>query len=228
MIQLFHVTKQYGAEGPALSDVSLEVGKGEFVFLTGPSGAGKSTLLKLIFCAEPATAGQILVFGRNVSRIRPKAIPYLRRSIGVVFQDFKLLPERTVAENVAFPLEVRGLPPREVSRRVAGALRGVGLEHRSGKFPLSLSGGEQQRAAVARALVADPALVLADEPTGNLDPDRTLEVMALLEAANARGTTVVVATHDRGLLARHKKRVIALEDGRVVSDGDSVRRAAGA
>lgn len=225
MIQLFHVYKQFGAEAPALSDVSLEVRKGEFVFLTGPSGAGKSTLLKLVSCAEPASAGQILVFGRNVSRIRPAGIPYLRRNIGVVFQDFKLLPERTVAENVAFPLEVRGLNPREVRRKVAGALRSVGLEHRIAKFPLSLSGGEQQRAAIARALVADPALLLADEPTGNLDIDRTHEVMALLEGANARGTTVVVATHDLGLLARHKKRVIALENGRVTSDGDSVRRA---
>jgi len=225
VIQLYHVYKQYGAEAPALSDVSLEVRKGEFVFLTGPSGAGKSTLLKLVFCAEPASAGQILVFGRNVSRIRSSGIPYLRRNIGVVFQDFKLLPDRTVAENVAFPLEVRGQHPREVRRRVESALRAVGLEHRTGKFPLSLSGGEQQRAAVARALVADPALLLADEPTGNLDLDRTVEVMALLEGANARGTTVVVATHDRGLLARHKKRIIALENGRVVSDGDSIRRA---
>jgi len=178
-----------------------------------------------VFCAEPASAGQILVFGRNVSRIRSSGIPYLRRNIGVVFQDFKLLPDRTVAENVAFPLEVRGQHPREVRRRVESALRAVGLEHRTGKFPLSLSGGEQQRAAVARALVADPALLLADEPTGNLDLDRTVEVMALLEGANARGTTVVVATHDRGLLARHKKRIIALENGRVVSDGDSIRRA---
>jgi len=227
MIQLFHVTKQYGAEAPALSDVSLEVRKGEFVFLTGPSGAGKSTLLKLIFCAEPSSGGQILVFGRNISRLKPSAVPYLRRSIGVVFQDFKLLPHRTVAENVAFPLEVRGLHPREVARKVAATLRGVGLDHKGSKFPLSLSGGEQQRAAVARALVGDPALLLADEPTGNLDADRTLEVMALLEAASARGTTVVVATHDRGLLARHKKRIIALESGRVVSDGDSIRRAAG-
>ena len=226
MIQLFHVYKQYGAEAPALSDVSLEVRKGEFVFLTGPSGAGKSTLLKVVFCAEPASGGQILVFGRNVSRLRASGIPFLRRNIGVVFQDFKLLADRTVFENVALPLEVRGVPPREVRRKVALSLRGVGLEHRALRFPLSLSGGEQQRAAVARALVGDPALLLADEPTGNLDLDRTVEVMALLEGANARGTTVVVATHDRGLLARHKKRVIALEGGRVASDGDSVRRAA--
>jgi cell division transport system ATP-binding protein len=227
VIQLFHVQKQYGTEAPALVDVNLEIRKGEFVFLTGPSGAGKSTLLKLVFCAEPPTGGQILVFGRNVARIRPSSVPHIRRAIGVVFQDFKLLEHRTLAENVAFPLEVRGVRPREVERRVNLALRGVGLEHRSGRFPLSLSGGEQQRAAVARALVGDPALLLADEPTGNLDPERTAEVMQLLEAANARGTTVVVATHDRALLARHKKRIVALEGGRIVSDGAQVRRTAG-
>ena len=226
MIQLFHVFKEYPGEGAALSDVSLHVKKGEFVFVTGPSGAGKSTLLKLVFCAEPATSGQLLVFGKNVSKLRSSAVPYLRRNIGVVFQDFKLLPDRTVAENVAFPLEVRGLDGRDVRRKVDGMLRSVGLDHKLGKFPLALSGGEQQRVAVARALVNDPALLLADEPTGNLDPDRTLEVMDLLEGANARGTTVVVATHDRSLLARYKKRIIALETGKIVSDGDSIRRAA--
>ena len=226
MIQLFHVFKEYPGEGAALSDVSLHVRKGEFVFLTGPSGAGKSTLLKLVFCAEPATGGQLLVFGKNVSKLRSSAVPYLRRNIGVVFQDFKLLPDRTVAENVAFPLEVRGLQAREVRRKVVAMLRSVGLDHKLQKFPLALSGGEQQRVAVARALVNDPALLLADEPTGNLDPERTLEVMDLLEGANARGTTVVVATHDRSLLARYKKRIIALETGKVVSDGNSVRRAA--
>jgi cell division transport system ATP-binding protein len=219
MIQLFHVSKQYGTEAPALVDVTLEVRKGEFVFLTGPSGAGKSTLLKLVFCAEPPTGGQILVFGKNVARVRGADVPLLRRSIGVVFQDFKLLEHRTLAENVAFPLQVRGMRPAEVEKKVRLALRGVGLEHRADRFPLSLSGGEQQRAAVARALVGDPALLLADEPTGNLDPDRTAEVMELLEGACARGTTVVVATHDRTLLQRHKKRIVALEAGRVVSDG---------
>jgi cell division transport system ATP-binding protein len=227
MIQLFHVEKRYGDEAPALLDVTLEIRKGEFVFLTGPSGAGKSTLLRLIFCAEPPTAGQVLVFGRNVARIRTSSVPYVRRSIGVVFQDFKLLPNRTLAENVAFPLEVKEVRPSEVGRRVTQALRGVGLEHRAGRFPLSLSGGEQQRAAVARALVGDPALLLADEPTGNLDAERTAEVLQLLEAANARGTTVVVATHDRSILARHKKRVIALEGGRVAVDGAQARPAAG-
>jgi len=206
--------------------VTLEVVKGEFVFLTGPSGAGKSTLLRLLFCAEPATSGQLLLFGKNLSKIRPAAVPLVRRNVGFVFQDFKLLSARTVAENVALPLEVRGLPDKEIRKKVRMLLRSVGLEHRAGKFPASLSGGEQQRIAVARALAPDPALVLADEPTGNLDPDRTLEVMELLHAANARGTTVVVATHDRSLLERYKKRVIVLDRGRVVSDGDAVRRAA--
>ncbi|HSN92165.1 MAG TPA: cell division ATP-binding protein FtsE [Anaeromyxobacteraceae bacterium] len=227
MIQLFHVHKEYPGDGPALSDVTLEVVKGEFVFLTGPSGAGKSTLLKLLFCAEPATSGQLLLFGKNLAKIRPAAVSLVRRNVGFVFQDFKLLAGRTLAENVALPLEVRGLPDREIRKKVRLLLRSVGLEHRAGKFPPSLSGGEQQRIAVARALAPDPALVLADEPTGNLDPDRTLEVMELLHAANARGTTVVVATHDRSLLERYKKRVIVLDRGRVVSDGDVVRRAAG-
>ena len=226
MIQLFHVTKEYPGDAPALQDVTLAVEKGEFVFLTGASGAGKSTLLKLIFCDEPATSGQLLLFGRNVAKISKRAIPYLRRNIGVVFQDFKLLPRRTVGENVALPLEVQGMADKEIRRRVKLLLRSVGLEHRAGKFPLSLSGGEQQRVAVARALAADPALLLADEPTGNLDPDRTLEVMELLSSANARGTTVVVATHDRSILERYKRRVVTLERGRLVSDGAQVRRPA--
>jgi cell division transport system ATP-binding protein len=225
VIQLFHVTKEYPGDGAALQDVTLEIEKGEFVYLTGPSGAGKSTLLKLIFCDEPATSGQLLLFGKNVAKIRPAAIPFVRRNIGVVFQDFKLLPQRTVHENVALPLEVRSLPDRDIKKRVRGLLRSVGLEHRADKFPPSLSGGEQQRVAVARALASDPALLHADEPTGNLDPDRTLEVMDLLHGANARGTTVVVATHDRSLLERYKRRVVVLERGRLLSDGDQVRRA---
>jgi cell division transport system ATP-binding protein len=226
VIQLFHVTKEYPGDGPALQDVSLEIDKGEFVFLTGASGAGKSTLLKLIFCEEPATSGQLLLFGKNVAKVGRSAIPYVRRNIGVVFQDFKLIPRRTVAENVALPLEVRGIHDREIRKKVKLLLRSVGLEHRAEKLPASLSGGEQQRVAVVRALAADPALLLADEPTGNLDPERTLEVMDLLYAANARGTTVVVATHDRSLLERYKKRVVVLERGRLLSDGDSIRRAA--
>jgi cell division transport system ATP-binding protein len=230
MIRLSGVTKRYEAGGhgrAALEDVSLHLGKGEFAFLTGRSGAGKSTLLRLLFCAETATSGEVLVFGQDVSRIRPSRVPYVRRNLGVVFQDFKLLPARTVAENVAFPLEVRGIPPREVRRRVLAMLRSLGLEEKEAKLPPALSGGEQQRVAIARALVTDPAILLADEPTGNLDPERTVEVMDLVHAANARGTTVLVATHDRSLLDRYRKRVVALEDGRIASDVDPSRRASG-
>jgi cell division transport system ATP-binding protein len=223
VIQLFQVTKHYDAGSPALADLTLHVKKGEFVFLTGPSGAGKSTLVKLLLCAEKPTSGQILVFGRNVAKIRASRIPYLRRNVGVVFQDFKLLPGRTVAENVAFPLEVRGVTAREVRRRVLAILKTLGLEEKEDRLPPALSGGEQQRVAIARALVGDPALLLADEPTGNLDPDRTLEVMDLLHAANARGTTVIVATHDRSLLERYRKRIITLEGGRVTSDREARR-----
>jgi cell division transport system ATP-binding protein len=222
MIQLFHVHKEYPGDGPALSDVTLEIDKGEFVFLTGPSGAGKSTLLKIVFCAEPATSGQVLLFGKNVAKVSGAGVHLVRRNIGVVFQDFKLLPYRTVAENVALPLEVLGLPEREVRKRVRLLLRSVGLEYRYDKFPPSLSGGEQQRVAVVRALAHSPALLLADEPTGNLDAERTLEVMELLNSANARGTTVIVATHDRSILARYKKRIVTLDGGRVVSDGSRV------
>jgi cell division transport system ATP-binding protein len=222
MIQLFHVHKEYPGDGPALSDVTLEIDKGEFVFLTGPSGAGKSTLLKIVFCAEPATSGQVLLFGKNVAKVSGAGVHLVRRNIGVVFQDFKLLPYRTVAENVALPLEVLGLPEREIRKRVRLLLRSVGLEYRYDKFPPSLSGGEQQRVAVVRALAHSPALLLADEPTGNLDAERTLEVMELLNNANARGTTVIVATHDRSILARYKKRIVTLDGGRVVSDGSRV------
>jgi cell division transport system ATP-binding protein len=225
MIQLFHVTKQYAGGGaPALDDLTLHVKKGEFVFLTGPSGAGKSTLLKLLLCAESPTSGQILVFGRNVAKVQGSRIPYIRRNLGVVFQDFKLLSDRTVAENVAFPLEVRGLGAREVRKRVLAILRSLSLDTKADRFPPALSGGEQQRVSVARALVGDPALLLADEPTGNLDAERTLDVMDLIHAANARGTTVVVATHDRTLLERYRKRVISLENGRITSDGELSRR----
>ena len=225
MIQLFHVRKEYPGDGAALVDVTLEIGKGEFVFLTGPSGAGKSTLLRVVFCAEPPSSGQVLLFGKNVAKVGASAIPRVRRNIGFVFQDFKLLPFRTVAENVALPLEVRGFAEKDVRKKVKMLLRSVGLEHRADRFPPALSGGEQQRVAVARALAPDPALLLADEPTGNLDPERTLEVMDLLNAANARGTTVVVATHDRSLLERYKKRVVALDRGQVVAGGDAPPRA---
>jgi cell division transport system ATP-binding protein len=225
MIQMFHVNKRYGNDAPALVDVNLSIDKGEFVFLTGPSGAGKTTLLKLIFCAEKANSGQILVTGRNIARIRDSAVPYLRRRIGVVFQDFKLLPGRTVRDNVALTLDVLGTPRRDANRRVEVMLKQVGLAHKADSFPPRLSGGEQQRVAIARALVNDPAILLADEPTGNLDHKLTLEIMDLLTDFSARGTTVVVATHDQSLLERYHKRVICLEGGTVSADSEALRRA---
>ena len=224
MIQLFHVNKRYDHDAPALVDVNLSIGKGELVFLTGPSGAGKTTLLKLIFCAEKATSGQILIAGRNVARISGSQVPYLRRKIGVVFQDFKLLSGRTVRDNVALTLDVLGMGRRDAQRRVEVMLKQVGLAHKADSYPPKLSGGEQQRVAIARALVNDPAILLADEPTGNLDPKLTIEIMDLLTDFSARGTTVVVATHDEGLLARYQKRTIALAAGQVVSDEERPRR----
>lgn len=217
MIQMFHVYMAYPGDPPSLIDVNLHVKKGEFIFLTGPSGAGKTTLLKLIFCAEQPTRGQVLVAGRNVARLRQSAIPYLRRNIGVVFQDFKLLPNRTVADNVAFTLDVLGLPRKESMPKVERMLKLVGLHHKAHVSPQKLSGGEQQRVVIARALVNDPAVLLADEPTGNLDPALTLEIMDLLCEANVRGTTVVVATHDSKLIERYQKRTLRLEKGRVTA-----------
>ncbi|MHB8873409.1 MAG: cell division ATP-binding protein FtsE [Myxococcaceae bacterium] len=225
MIQMFHVYKAYPGDPPSLSDVNLHVKKGEFVFLTGPSGAGKTTLLKLVFCAEKATKGQVLVGGRNIARIRESAVPYLRRNIGVVFQDFKLLPHRTVADNVAFTLDVIGVPRREGMVKVTKMLKQVGLEHKAGSLPLRLSGGEQQRVVIARALVNDPTILLADEPTGNLDPALTVEIMDLLCEVNVRGTTVVVATHDASLISRYDKRTVRLERGVIVADQDGAKAA---
>ncbi len=218
IVQMFHVSMRYTRDSLALEDVSLKLDKGEFVFLAGPSGAGKSTLLKLLFCAEKPTQGQIIVAGLNVHRIQRDSIPYLRRNIGVVFQDFKLLNRRSVFDNVAFALEVLGRPRREIKRRVINVLRQVGLGDKLLHSPQRLSGGEQQRVAIARALVNEPALLLADEPTGNLDPKLTVDIMDLLCEANARGTTVVVATHDPSVLDRYRKRVITIEAGRVVDD----------
>lgn len=219
MIRAFHVTKVYAAgDMPALSDVSLHVEKGDFVFLTGASGAGKSTLLKLLFAAERPTRGQIFVNGQDIGRLKARSVPFFRRQLGVVFQDFKLIPHRTVAENVAMTLWVCGRPEREIRKRVAATLKAVGLVHRAHVLPARLSGGEQQRAAIARALINDPVLMLADEPTGNLDPSLSSEIMSLLERANARGTTVVMATHDEALIERHPKRILTLEDGALVAD----------
>ena len=218
MIQMFHVTKAFGNDPPTLVDINLDINKGEFVFLTGPSGAGKTTLLKLVFLAERATRGQVLVAGRNVARLRESGIPYLRRNIGVVFQDFKLLPTRSVADNVGFALDVIGTPREIVRQKAVKILKRVGLEHKANALPPKLSGGEQQRVVIARALVNDPAILLADEPTGNLDPALTVEIMDLLCDVNARGTTVVVATHDASLIERYQKRTLRLEHGSLVSE----------
>jgi cell division transport system ATP-binding protein len=218
LIRLFHVSKSYLAGTFALHDVSLEVGKGEMVFVTGPSGAGKTTLLKLLFAAERPNEGQILVLGRNVARMRESAIPALRRRVGVVFQDFKLLARRTVEENVAIALEVLGTPPRETRARVFAMLKRVGLQHRRHHHPPALSGGEQQRVALARALVNEPFILLADEPTGNLDPELTIEIMDLIASVAARGTSVLVATHDLALIRRYRRRTLRLEAGHLVED----------
>ncbi|MEE8185682.1 MAG: cell division ATP-binding protein FtsE [Thermodesulfobacteriota bacterium] len=216
MIQMFHVYKNYEGSLTALSDITLKVDKGEFIFITGPSGAGKTTLLKLIFGTETPTEGQIIVDGRNQSRIDSKHIAYLRKKMGFVFQDFKLLPKRTVYENVALALEVMGIPPKDVKKSVLRALSYVGLRHRANYKPLTLSGGEQQRVAIARALVKEPTILLADEPTGNLDPDLAISIIDLFKDINIKGTTVVVATHDKMIIERANKRMIQIQRGRVV------------
>ncbi len=217
-VRLYHVSKSYSAGHFALRDVSLEFKRGEFVFLTGPSGAGKSTLMKLIFAAEKPSEGQILVLGRNAPRLGVRATPYLRRRIGVVFQDFKLLSRRTVEENVGLALDVVGTPRRVARAKVFAILKLLGLQHRRFHHPLSLSGGEQQRVAIARALVNEPDILLADEPTGNLDAELTIEIMDLIANAATRGTTVIVATHDLSVVNRYGKRAVRLENGRVTSD----------
>jgi cell division transport system ATP-binding protein len=218
LIQLYHIELRYDAGVLALQDVSLSVDRGEFVFLTGPSGAGKTSLLRLLFGAERPTAGQILVAGRNISRLKASDVPRLRRQIGVIFQDFKLLPERTVYDNVAIALEIGGVSRRETRTRVWSTLKRLGLGHRLDHRPRALSGGEQQRVSIARALVTDPALLLADEPTGNLDPDLARDIMDIIADANARGATVIVATHDPSLLERYRHRRLELSEGRLVAD----------
>ena len=217
MIQAFHVYKQYDRDSSALSDVTVHIEKGEFCFLTGPSGAGKTTFLKLVFREELPTQGQIPVGGRNITAIPRSQIPALRRSIGVVFQDFKLLTRKTILENVSFVLRILAVPAKERKRRAFQALRAVGLHHKMHAYPLQLSGGEQQRVAIARALINEPMLLLADEPTGNLDPERAQEIMGLFQEVNSRGTTVLVATHDPEMIERMGKRVIALDAGRLTS-----------
>jgi cell division transport system ATP-binding protein len=216
MIQLFHVYKSYDEKNVVLKDLNMIIDKGEFVFLTGASGAGKSTLLKLLFLEEMPTKGQILIKNKNISRLKHNSIPYLRRNIGVVFQDFKLINSKTVFENIAISLEILNLPKKIIKNKVNAMLKAVSLEHRKDYFPLNLSGGEQQRVAIARALINSPAILLADEPTGNLDPTITLEIMSLFEKANNNGTTVIIATHDNSMIERYKKRVLNIKDGRLI------------
>lgn len=220
MIQLHNVFLSYQKDVSALSNINLKIAKGEFAFLTGVSGAGKSTLLKLFYGALKPNRGQILIDGQNIIRLAPSQFPFLRRKIGVVFQDFKLLPNRTVLENVALTLEVLGWGKKDIGKKVYHILKQIGLEHKINSTPLRLSGGEQQRVALARALVNDPKIVLADEPTGNLDEESKEHILAILKEANIRGTTVVVASHDRRLIDNCHRRVIVLDKGQVMEDSD--------
>ena len=216
MIEANNVSKAYTRGVYALRDLSLRIDKGDFVFLTGPSGAGKSTLLRLLLRRDVPSEGQLIVGGRNLATLSPRQVQSYRRSLGFVFQDFKRLPAKTVLENVSFVPRVLGMAASQQQRRTFQVLKWVGLQHRMAAYPLELSGGEQQRIAIARALVNDPAIILADEPTGNLDPDLSLEIMNLFREINARGTTVVVATHDRELIRRVGRRSITLDHGRIV------------
>jgi cell division transport system ATP-binding protein len=217
MIQMLHVFKSFAANSPALEDITFQIEAGEFAVLTGPSGAGKTTLLRLLYAAERPERGNIIVNRRNLTRLTRRRIAEFRRSIGIIFQDFKLLPTKTAFENVAFAQRVLALPEREVRRRVADVLKRVGMSHRKDALPPQLSGGEQQRIALARALVNEPALILADEPTGNLDDVLAHDIMGLFHEMNADGATVFIATHDRELVASAPGRVLTLDQGRLLS-----------
>ena len=219
MIEFESVTKRYPTQvRPALSDLSLRIDKGEFVFLVGPSGSGKSTVLRLVLREEPATSGEIHVAGKNLNTLSSWRVPQLRRQIGTVFQDFRLLPNKTVFQNVAFALEVIGKPRSHVRKVVPEVLDLVGLDGKEQRLPSQLSGGEQQRVAIARAFVNRPAILIADEPTGNLDPDTSVGILRLLDRINRTGTTVVMATHDATLVDQVRRRVIELGDGQLVRD----------
>lgn len=217
MIQFINVTKIYG-QLRALDDVNFEITAGEMVFIVGPSGAGKSTILRMLYREEKPTSGQVFVSKVDVSRLPNSQTPLLRRRMGIVFQDFKLLPNKTSFENIAYPLFAMGMDQWEIKKRVYGALKVVGLTNKVDDFPKNLSGGEQQRVGIARAIVQGPSLLIADEPTGNLDPNSSTETFQLLERINQRGTTVLVATHNQQMVNQMKKRVINLNNGRIVSD----------
>ncbi len=216
MIETYHLSKLYSRGVYALRDLSITIDKGDFVFLTGPSGAGKSTFLRLLLRESLPSEGSMLVAGRNLSKLTPSQVQTYRRNVGFVFQDFKLIARKTILENVALVPRVLGAPVATQRRKTFQVLKWVGLQHRMNAYPLELSGGEQQRIAIARALVNDPMLILADEPTGNLDPDLSLEIMNLFREINARGTTVLVATHDRELIRRVGRRAVTLDHGSVV------------
>ncbi len=218
IVRMFHVYKRYGAKN-ALADVSLDIDFNEWVFVTGPSGAGKSTLLKLMYRGETVSEGQILVDGSNLIRVPQGQVPMLRRKFGVIFQDFKLIQTKTAYENVALVLEVAGLKPQLVRKKAQNVLRQAGMEDKMNQYPPSLSGGEQQRVAVARAIVGDPKIILADEPTGSLDSRSAAIIMDLLKGYQSRGATIIIATHDKEILSRTNQRIIYLENGRVMDHG---------
>ena len=215
MIKLHRITKYYENKIPAINNINLSIRKGEFVFITGPSGAGKSTLIKLIFSSEQPNTGEIVVNNENITRMSSKEIPYFRRKVGVVFQDFKIIQNRSVFDNVAFPLDIIGTRRKLVKKKVWQVLKWVGLLQKKDSLPSQLSGGEQQRVAIARAIINNPILLLADEPTGNLDPKLSFEIMKLFKAINARGTTVVIATHDKNTALNFSENIITLERGKL-------------
>ena len=218
MVRLIDVYKEYDNGTKALKGVNLRIDDGEFVFLVGPSGSGKSTVIKLITGEIGATQGRLMVNGYNLNNIAVRQIPYMRRTLGIIFQDFRLIEKKTVYENLSFVMRAIGASNREVRRRIPYVLQLVGLENKENAYPGQLSGGEQQRVAIARALVNNPSMIIADEPTGNLDPQRSLEIMSLLERINELGTTVLVVTHEMGLVRRFAKRVVTIENGLVTND----------
>jgi len=218
MIRFNDVHKEYDNGTKALKGINLRLDDGEFAFLVGPSGSGKSTIIKLITGEIFSTEGRVTVNGYNLNNISPRQVPYMRRTLGIIFQDFRLIEKKTVYENLAFAMRAIGASSRELKRRISYVLDLVGLEQKGDRYPGELSGGEQQRVAIARALVNNPNMIIADEPTGNLDPQRSLEIMVLLERINELGTTVLVVTHEKALVNRFSKRVIAIENGRVISD----------
>ena len=218
MIRLIDVYKEYDNGTKALKGVNMRIDDGEFVFLVGPSGSGKSTVIKLITAEIAPTEGRLMVNGYNLNNISPRQVPYMRRTLGIVFQDFRLIQKKTVYENLSFAMRAIGASSRELRRRIPYVLQLVGLEQKADRYPGQLSGGEQQRVAIARALVNNPSMIIADEPTGNLDPQRSLEITMLLERINELGTTMLVVTHEKNLVNRFDKRVVAIENGRIISD----------